>query len=388
MSSVLISQKSVPKHWRNIGPKKRAGVLAPLFCLHSKSSIGVGEIPDLEMLAEWCKKTGISIVQILPLNDVGWDFRPYDSQSAFAIDPMYLRIRSLRYAAIQPFQSELESLEEEFSNVQRFVDFRIKARKMELLWKIFNHSKTNKKSLSFLAFKKTEVSWLGAYAAFKVLKERNQNKPWWEWASHLRSYDPHTIQNELEGDQRTVLFYEWLAWQTATQLQRTVARIRKKNIFVMADMPFLVSRDSADVWMNPRFFKLNCEAGAPPDLYIAEGQRWGMPPYRWEEIETDGFHYIKERIRFMSRYAHLYRIDHFVGLCRLWTINSSEPKETFGRNGAFDPADESLWKPQGEKIVKAMIEASEMLPCAEDLGVVPDCAHKILNEFQVPGSDV
>ena len=143
MSSVLISQQSVPKHWRNIGPQKRAGVLAPLFCLHSKSSIGVGEIPDLEILAEWCKKTEISIIQILPLNDVGWDFRPYDSQSAFAIDPMYLRIRSLRYAAIQPFQSELAALEKEFSNVQRFVDFRIKAKKMELLWKIFNHSKTN-----------------------------------------------------------------------------------------------------------------------------------------------------------------------------------------------------------------------------------------------------
>ena len=54
----------------------------------------------------------------------------------------------------------------------------------------------------------------------------------------------------------------------------------------------------------------------------------------------------------------------------------------------FDPADESLWKPQAEKILNAMVEAYEILPCAEDLGVVPDCAHEILNQFQIPGSDV
>ena len=92
MMTALDLKTSTARQWQNVGIAKRAGVLAPLFCLHSKESIGVGEIPDLELLAEWCEKTGISIIQILPLNDAGWDFRPYDSQSAFAIDPMYLRI--------------------------------------------------------------------------------------------------------------------------------------------------------------------------------------------------------------------------------------------------------------------------------------------------------
>jgi len=388
MTTALDFKSFTGRQWENVGTAKRAGVLAPLFCLHSKLGVGIGEIPDLLLLADWCEKTGISMIQILPLNDTGWDFRPYDSQSAFAIDPMYLRLSALKAAAVSPFKQKLADLAKEFSSPKRFVDYRVKSRKLELLWQIFHHPRTDKKSSEFLNFMECEKSWLGAYAAFKVLKHIYQNKPWWLWPIHLRVYDPQAIEKELASLQGTVLFHKWLAWQTFTQLEETVQKIRSKNILVMADMPFLVSRDSADVWMNPRFFKLDREAGAPPDLYIAEGQRWGMPPYRWQEIEVDHFRYLKDRIRLMGRYAHLYRIDHFVGLCRLWCISSDEPRATHGKNGAFDPADESLWKKQAEGILHAMIEASDMLPCAEDLGVVPDCAYEILNDFQIPGSDV
>lgn len=383
-----VVQAPTARHWQQVGVSKRAGILAPLFCLHSKHDIGIGEIPDLELLADWCEKTGLSMIQILPLNDTGWDFRPYDSQSAFAIDPMYLRIRAMKSAAIAPFKEKLSALEKEFSAPKRFVDYQVKSRKLELLWKIFHHPRTDKADPEFLNFCECEKSWLDAYAAFKVFKQIYQNKPWWQWPEHLRLYDSVKMERELASLQATVLFHKWLAWQTSTQLQETALKIRSRNILLMADVPFLVSRDSADVWMNPRFFKLDQEAGAPPDLYISDGQRWGMPPYRWEEIEADHYRYIKDRIRFLGQYAHLYRIDHFVGLCRLWSIRSDEPRETHGKNGVFDPADESLWKGQAEKILRAMLQASDMLPCAEDLGVVPDCAYEILNNFQIPGSDV
>jgi len=388
MSFSSVLQAPSARQWKSVTAVKRAGVLAPLFSIYSQKSLGIGEIPDLELLAEWCQKTGISIIQILPLNDTGWDFRPYDSQSAYAIDPMYLALRKLKSVQLDSFKSQLSDLEKEFSAPRRFVDYRIKSVKLELLWRIFHHPRTDKKDPEFLSFIECEKGWLKGYAAFKVFKQIYQNRPWWQWPAHLRIYDPKRIERELADLKSTVLFHQWLAWQAAAQLQETVFKIRSKNILIMADMPFLVSRDSADVWMNPRFFKLDREAGAPPDLYISEGQRWGMPPYRWDEIEKDGFHLIKDRIRFLSRYAHLYRIDHFVGLCRLWTIASDEPRESAGRNGVFDPEDEMLWKPQADKIIKAMLECSDMLPCAEDLGVVPDCAHELLSEYQIPGSDI
>lgn len=388
MPLTSLMQSPTARQWKSVTSQKRAGVLAPLFSIYSQSSLGIGEIPDLELLAEWCHKAGISIIQILPLNDTGWDFRPYDSQSAYAIDPMYLAVRKLQSVQLDSFKKDLADLEKRFSAPRRFVDYSVKSAKLDLMWKIFHHPRTDKKDPEFLSFMECEKNWLDGYAAFKVFKQIYQNRPWWQWPVHLRVYDPKRVERELAGLQSTVLFHKWLAWQAVAQLQETVFKIRSKNILVMADMPFLVSRDSADVWMNPRFFKLDREAGAPPDLYIAEGQRWGMPPYRWEEIEAAGFHLIKDRIRFLSRYSHLYRIDHFVGLCRLWTISSDEPRSTAGRNGIFDPADETLWKPQADKIIRAMLECSEMLPCAEDLGVVPDCAYELLNEYQIPGSDI
>lgn len=388
MKSLRASPPPTKAHWKKVSRQRRAGVLAPLFCIYSKQSCGIGEIPDLELLAKWCEKTGVSIIQILPLNDTGWDFRPYDSQSAYALDPMYLRIPKIKHSAVRFFKPQLEVLQKNLAHCGRFVHYRVKSLKMKMLWDIFQHPKTDKNNFDFLHFVETEKSWIEAYAAFKVLKELNQNRPWWEWPEHLRLYDPRIVEKELASVQDSVLFHKWLAWQTTIQMQETSLKIRAKNILVMADMPFLVSRDSADVWSNSRFFKLHLESGAPPDLYIAEGQRWGMPPYNWEQIEAEGFHFLKDRIRFLGRYAHLYRIDHFVGLFRIWTIPVSEPRETLGKNGVFDPAEEELWRWHGEKIVKAMLEASDMLPCAEDLGVVPDCAYEVLQEYQIPGSDI
>lgn len=82
-------------HWDRVGLRRRAGVCAPLFSLHSQNSVGIGEIPDLRLLVDWCKATGLSIIQLLPLNDVGYDFAPYSAQSSFALDPMYLSLRKL-----------------------------------------------------------------------------------------------------------------------------------------------------------------------------------------------------------------------------------------------------------------------------------------------------
>jgi 4-alpha-glucanotransferase len=74
------------KSWKKIGVKKRAGVAVPLFSLFSSKSLGIGELPDLKLLGDWCKTAGMSIIQLLPINDVGYNFTPYDAESTFALD--------------------------------------------------------------------------------------------------------------------------------------------------------------------------------------------------------------------------------------------------------------------------------------------------------------
>ncbi|TRZ64117.1 hypothetical protein D4R20_03195, partial [bacterium] len=147
-------------------------------------------------------------------------------------------------------------------------------------------------------------------------------------------------------------------------------------------------RDSADVWSKRKYFDLNFSAGAPPDMYFATGQNWGMPPYNRVELEKDGYKYVTEKLKYAENFYHLYRIDHFIGFFRLWTIGKDTPVSRGGMDGAFNPREEHLWEYYGTKLIDAMLAGSLMLPCAEDLGTVPVCSGKVLWEYGIPGVNV
>jgi len=142
------------------------------------------------------------------------------------------------------------------------------------------------------------------------------------------------------------------------------------------------------VWSHQVYFKLLLSAGAPPDMLYSSGQRWGMPPYNWEEIAKHNYDYVVEKLKYAQNIYDLYRIDHVVGIFRIWTIPLSEPLESEGISGVFDPKEEHLWEEHGKKLLSIMIKNTTMLACAEDLGVVPDCSNKVLNELGIPGIDV
>ena len=132
----LLSTKTKSK-WQKLGIDKRAGIAVPLFSLYSKSGIGIGEIPDLKLLIDWCKKTGFSIIQLLPLYDMGIDFSPYSAVSSFALDYIYLNLEQLKDIEIGPFAKEIKKLKIKFPSSKGRVDYNIKKAKYELLWKIF-----------------------------------------------------------------------------------------------------------------------------------------------------------------------------------------------------------------------------------------------------------
>ena len=156
----------------------------------------------------------------------------------------------------------------------------------------------------------------------------------------------------------------------------------------MGDIPFLVSKNSADVWAYKNYFKLDLSSGAPPDMYFSNGQRWGMPPYNWTNIAADNYAYIRHRLNYAQNFYNMFRIDHFVGLFRIWTIENKTPEEYGGMAGHFDPENENEWEHHGRTILSEMNQSTDMLPCAEDLGTVPVCSDKILKEFGVTGISV
>jgi 4-alpha-glucanotransferase len=281
--------------WAKIGIKRRAGTALPLFYLYSRKSTGIGEIPDLKLLIDWCKKSALSIVQLLPMNETGYDHSPYNSISTFALEPMYLRISDLKNIDTEKYKADIKKLKRKFPKGNYKVDYNIKDEKINLLWKIFQTD--FKDNEEFQSYRKKNVFWLKHYAMYKVLKEVNRLKGFEEWQpKHKRADKKELDKIEVEYKER-LRFYFWIQWQLYEQFSEVKKYAAEKKVFLMGDIPFLVSRDSADVWcfQKKKYFKMDKLSGAPPDMYFAKGQRWGMPVYNWEVIEKEKFKYIKER---------------------------------------------------------------------------------------------
>lgn len=373
--------------WNRIGTKRRAGVALPLFSVYSKKSTGIGEIPDLRYIIDWCSQTGTSVLQLLPLNEVGDDFAPYNAVSTFALDPMYLSLKRLRAADLKPFSKELRALKKKFPKGKGKVNYQIKNEKLVLLKKIFESADPGKIE-KYQKFVNQNIHWLKYFSLFKILTELNEGRNWQDWELKYKYISSLTTEKLIHTCSVEINFQYWLQWQLYEQLITVKKYAKRKNVFIMGDLPFLVSRNSADVWAYKNYFKLTLSSGAPPDMYFSKGQRWGMPPYNWENITADNFGYITQRLKYAENFYDMFRIDHFVGLFRVWTIDLKTPEEYGGLYGKFDPEDENFWEDHGRKILTVMNESSTMLPCAEDLGTVPKCSAKVLKEFGVPGINV
>ncbi len=372
--------KSISKdNWKNIGFIKRAGVLIPLFSVYSKNSFGIGDFGDLRLIIDWAKLTANSIVQLLPMNEVGSLFCPYDAVSSFALEPSYIDLAEFPELKKEKFTPLLKE--------SGFVDYSVKKEKLRLLWDVYLATDLSE-ALDFEAFQQKNFYWLSGFALFKVLKEHHQGKPWYEWEEDFKNRSPQALQTFQQDNIEKITFQMWLQWILFKQFKQASVYAAKNDIFIKGDLPVLVSRDSADVWSQLQFFKLDFAAGAPPDMYCAKGQRWGMPTYNWENIAKDGYRYVKEKLKYAQEFYNILRIDHVVGLFRIWSIPYQEPQENHGLNGVFDPLDERLWNEHGRNILSILAQNTKMLLCAEDLGVIPKCCTDTLQEFGIPGNDV
>ncbi|MGD0335497.1 MAG: 4-alpha-glucanotransferase [Candidatus Omnitrophota bacterium] len=381
----LLVGKSQDK-WRRAGVKKRAGVAVPLFSLHSKTSLGIGDFSDLKLFIYWAAETGNSILQLLPLNETGALFCPYDAESSFALEPAYFSFAELP-APISVDKSEVENLKNKFPPDTLYFDYGIKEAKIDMLRKLYlQYGRRPDKELE--KFKGKNAYWLFDFALYKALKDYHGGLPWYAWDAKYRYRNDASLKEFSRQKEEDIGFFVWLQWLLHEQLKSAAVYAKGKGILFKGDLPILVSRDSADVWQHPEYFKLDFAAGAPPDMYTSLGQRWGSSTYNWEKIASDGFRYLKEKLKYAREFYDIIRIDHVVGLFRIWSIPYNEPLENAGLNGFFDPSDETQWDARGRKLLSAFLDNTDMLLCAEDLGVIPKACTDGLQEFGIPGNDV
>ncbi|MDR1247696.1 MAG: 4-alpha-glucanotransferase [Treponema sp.] len=298
------------------------GVVVPVGALRTEQGLGVGEFPDLVELGRLCAQMGVGLIQILPVNDTGYESSPYGSLTAFALNPLYLRIGDLAEAVM--FTEQLGALKREFDKETRFPYQKILRAKMSLLREIYRaHEKeiaASAKPGSSLAVWIDENPWVKEYAVYRHLKESNDERAWKQWKTH-RTVSAGDIEALWEDPKQRGdhLFWVWLQEALDVQFSQAAKALNKAGILLKGDIPILMNEDSCDVWAHPEYFHLDISAGAPPDMYNVNGQNWGFPTYNWAAQAKDDYAWWRRRLKTAEKYYNADRIDHVLGFFRIWS---------------------------------------------------------------------
>ncbi len=379
-----LAHSPAANHWHHVGIRHHHGVAVPLFSLHSAHSSGIGEFPDLLLLADWCASIGFDLIQLLPLNDTGHGISPYSAVSAFALNPVFLSLSKLPYLEEYPFLNDEAKTLPKFSQTPH-VDYAHVSERKEHFLRLYYQASAPRLLASEAYHNFLEsASWLKGYTAFKILKQRHHGASWEIWPEKERTPTPELLETLAAEEADAFDWYGVLQFLCDQQLQATKEGLAKRKVFLMGDMPILIDRDSADVWLHQELFDLRYSAGAPPDMFTEDGQNWGFPLYNWSVLADHDYGWWRARLKWAARYYHLYRIDHIVGFFRIWAI----PLGLRGKDGQFIPADEGLWIDHGQRLMLMMLDACDMLPIGEDLGIVPPQVRACLSALCICGTRV
>ncbi len=368
---------------------RQAGVLLPLFSLRSATDWGVGEIPDLVPFARWCASAGFQVAQVLPVNEASrGQNSPYAALTAFAIDPVYVAVEALEdFDAAGGLDAltrgEIEHLRRVRSSPSvRWQEVRgLKRRGLEIAFARFldaewRHGTARARALE--AFAREHAPWLEDYALFVAIHDDMMGgASWTDWPAPLRERDPGALSDARARLSERTLFYTWLQWQLDVQWHAARKSANAEGVELAGDLPFMVATDSADVWARRGDFRLDARVGVPPDAFSATGQDWGLPVYRWDVMERNGFAWLEERARRMADLYGVYRVDHVVGMYRTYFFPND------GTPAAFIPAEEPAQIRNGETTLGILGQGARII--AEDLGTVPDFVRASLARLGVPG---
>ena len=260
--------------------------------------------------------------------------------------------------------------------------------------------------------------WLPAYTLFRTLvDEHDGNTCWTQWRQEYQDYNSArnlSVSKEnkerFEQEQRFYAYVQWIAWGQWGDVRAIANEVGVK---LMGDIPFGVGRYSSDVWSRRDLFDLDWSCGAPPEKYLPcdpftekWGQNWGMPYYAWSEHKKENFAWWRQRIAYLIKLFHCYRIDHVLGFFRVYAfpwipernhefmdLTEEEAEEKCdGKLPGFKPRPDEPEEngeencAEGEEILKVLMDASDNAALvAEDLGVVPDYVRPLLKSLGIAG---
>ena len=322
---------------------KGAGVSIPVFSLRSKKSLGTGEFSDIRLLVDWAHKTGLKLIQLLPVNDTSatgtWmDSYPYGAISAFALHPLYLNLEEMAGKRNTDLIKSLKKKQKLLNDLPELDYEAVMQVKTQAARELFAKEKDHfLKDPEFKDFFDQNKSWLVPYSAFCFLKDSNQSADFRTWKTYGK-YTKLAVDKLVSPQSKQyeqIAYYYFVQYHLYKQLRKSVNYAHENGIILKGDIPIGVYRHSCDAWVSPELYHMDQQAGAPPDPFAVKGQNWGFPTYNWERMAKDSFQWWKNRFSQMAIYFDAFRIDHILGFFRIWSIPVSQ---TEGIMGHFEPA--------------------------------------------------
>ena len=357
------------------------GVFCPLYALGSQQSWGSGSFADLERFGSMVAQLGGNVVGTLPLlaaflNEI-YNPSPYAPVSRLFWNEFYLDVAGVpelqksstaqAIANSSSFREELEALRAE-PLVQYRPAMALKRRLLEELARSISKAPDQRRA-RFEEFV-THHSRVEDYAAFRATVER-QRKPWREWPGASR--DGTIGAGDYDADAKHYhLYVQWLA-----QEQMQALALNSGGAALYLDFPLGVNLDGYDVWREREAFAIDASGGAPPDDFFNKGQDWGFPPLHPEGLRNQGYAYYVDCVRHHLAHAGLLRIDHVMGLHRLyWVPRGFSPTE-----GVYVryPAEEFY------AILSLESERQRTEIVGENLGTVPPYVNAAMERHNIHG---
>lgn len=363
---------NLEKLYQKFGDKKQHGIICPLFFLKTENSSNIGEYPDLKQLADFVKKTGFNVIQLLPIFDTGPESSPYSARTCYGLNPIYLALKNLEgMDKYDPLYLKLyEKSESSFFDYYHIYSLKMAILKKYIFSKL-DQFRNNEELSCFI----NANPWLLAYSAFCTLKEKTDLQPeYWD-------YDVNDILKKYPDE---TFFHQVIQYFCHIQFQDAKNYIDSLGISLMGDIPILLSSDSVEMWTHRQLFDFQLTVGAPPDQFSEEGQSWGFPMIRFIAKPQACAQFWRNRIDHLSQYFSLYRIDHAIGFFRLWVI----PKGKKAKFGFFFPQNDLQAQANAKEIFEIIFRNSPMIPIAEDLGVIPDFVKKFIHDNKIIGTKV
>lgn len=323
--------------------RKLAGTQVPVFSLRTRKSAGIGDFGDLKTMIDFVASTGQKVLQLLPINDTTithtWtDSYPYSCISVFAIHPQYADLHALPELKDAKARAEAEKTRAELNALDKIDYEKVNDFKINYLRQIFNQEgEKMMKTAEYKAFFLDTELWLVPYAQYSYLRDKNGTADFNQWPDHQvwDEAERKALADPKTAAYKNVAFFYFVQFVLDRQMQEAHEHAKVKGVILKGDIPIGVNRNGCDVWMEPKYFNLNGQAGAPPDDFSANGQNWGFPTYNWFEMLKDGCQWWNRRFQNMARYFDAYRIDHVLGFFRIWEI---PVHSVHGLLGQFAPA--------------------------------------------------